>query len=139
MLQPKLISGILTQGSAKEEKWITKFHLMYSIDGLNYQPYSPFGQLKEFSGNNDKNSVAKHILPRPLTTRFLKIVPTEGGPNGMGLRFNLLGCFYFIPPLHHHTTSIVGTKTVSTVSPGTGVFGTPTAAPTPFPTKEPCK
>ena len=137
--QPKVISGIMTQGSAKEEKWITKYMISYSMDGFTYTSFSPRGKPMMFEGNHDKNTIVKHVLPLGITARFIKIHPVTGGPNGMGLRFNLLGCFYFIPGLHHHTTSMTGTGTVTTVSPQVPSGGTPTPSPTPFPTLEPCK
>ncbi|XP_052092501.1 mucin-5AC-like [Mytilus californianus] len=163
MKQPKLISGIMTQGSAKEDKWVTKYKITYSMDGFTFTSYNPQGTPMEFQGNHDRNTIMRHILRQPITARFIKIHPINGGPNGLALRFNLLGCYYYIPGMHHHTTSITGTSSVTiktgtdthsggsvitvspgvpyhgkpTPSPGASQQGTPTPSPSPFPTLEP--
>ena len=126
-LEPKLVSGILTQGLPNVDKWSNKFYLSISLDGFSFKPYSEStdGTPKIFAGNTDRNSIVKHLLNRNIQARYVRLIITEGGPDGIGMRFNLIGCFS-----PQTTAQPSGQQTVSpTLVPGMGATGTPTAVP----------
>ena len=37
---PKLISGVVTQGSPDMPRWVAAYTLSYSLDGVNFTPYT---------------------------------------------------------------------------------------------------
>lgn len=131
-LQPKLISGILSQGLPNVDKWSNKFYLTTSLDGFSFKPYSEAidGTPKIFAGNTDRSSIVKHLLHKNIEARYVRLIVTEGGPDGIGMRFNLIGCFSPVT-----TAQPSGQQTVTpTAVPGMGGTGTPTAVP-PFVTQ----
>ena len=122
-LQPKLVSGIITQGLPNVDRWSHKFFLSTSLDGLSFTPYSETagGVPKIFDGNTDRDSIIRHMLNRNVEARYVRLIVTEGGPDGIGMRFNLIGCYSNIPSRQ--------TTTGQTVTPGMGGTNTPTAVP----------
>ncbi|KAK3611483.1 hypothetical protein CHS0354_039095 [Potamilus streckersoni] len=127
LLQPKNISGIFTQGSPTDDKWITKFYISTSIDGFSFTPYSEVigGVAKIFTGNSDRNTVVQNLFNRNVLARHVRIIAVEGAPNGIGLRFNLVGCYSTIPT----AVPSVGPKLTPTPAPYMAGTGTPTAVP----------
>ena len=126
-LEPKLVSGILTQGLPNLDKWSSKFYLSTSQDGFSFKPYTESidGTPKIFTGNTDRNSIVKHLLNRNIQARYVRLIITNGGPDGIGMRFNVIGCFS-----PRTTARPSGQQTVSpTLEPGLGGTGTPTAVP----------
>ncbi|KAK3611486.1 hypothetical protein CHS0354_039099 [Potamilus streckersoni] len=127
LLQPKNISGIFTQGSPTDDKWITKFYISTSIDGFSFTLYSyeVGGTPKIFTGNSDRNTVVQNLFNRNVLARHVRIIAVEGAPNGIGLRFNLVGCYSAIPT----AVPSVGPKLTPTTAPYMAGTGTPTAVP----------
>jgi len=93
--EPHIITGILTQGVPDADRWLTQYAILYSKDGLSFTPYSDKvgGTAKLFKGNADRDSIVKHMLERIIEARYVRIVVVEGGSAGIGLRFNLIGCY----------------------------------------------
>ena len=121
-----LVSGILTQGLPNVDKWSNKFYLSTSLDGFSFTPYSetPNGPPKIFDGNSDRNSIVKNLLNKNIEARYVRLIVTEGGPDGIGMRLNLIGCYGPV------TTAKPGQQTATpTAVPGMGGTGTPTAVP----------
>ena len=129
-LEPKLVSGILTQGLPNVDKWSSEFYLSTSLDGFSFKPYSESidGTPKIFGGNKDRNSIIKHLLTRNIQARYVRLIIMKGGPDGIGMRFNVIGCF------SPQTTARPSGQQTSTPTlvPGLGGTGTPTAIPPPF-------
>ncbi|KAM4705238.1 SCO-spondin-like [Rhinophrynus dorsalis] len=99
--QPTFISSIITQGGRQSGGYITKYQLMYSIDGLTYHNYTgranPSAQVKSiFEANTDSNSPVRRDLSPVLLTRFLRILPVEYH-KAIFLRCEILGCVYVEP------------------------------------------
>lgn len=94
-LEPYIITGILTQGIPDADKWSTQYAISHSKDGLTFTPYSgkSGGQATLFKGNTDRDSIVKHMLEQVIEARYVRITVIEGGAAGVGLRFNLIGCF----------------------------------------------
>ncbi|XP_048245023.1 mucin-5AC-like isoform X2 [Haliotis rufescens] len=94
-LKPQVINGILTQGSPISDKWVTQFIVSYSTDGFTFIPIkdSATGKSMIFTGNSDRNTIMKNIFPQQVTVQYIKITPVAWSPAGIGMRFNMLGCY----------------------------------------------
>ncbi|KAL3831915.1 hypothetical protein ACJMK2_023609 [Sinanodonta woodiana] len=127
LLQPRNISGIFTQGSPTDDKWITKFYISTSMDGFSFTPYSEVigGVAYIFTGNSDRNTVVQNLFNRNVQARHVRIIAVEGAPHGIALRFNLIGCYSATPT----AVPSVGPKVTPTPAPYMAGTGTPTAAP----------
>lgn len=44
--QPQIIYAVSTQGLRGEQKWVSSYYLMYSMDGTNFTYYQEEGQRK---------------------------------------------------------------------------------------------
>ncbi|KAK3108253.1 hypothetical protein FSP39_004202 [Pinctada imbricata] len=114
LLTPKVVSGVMTQGSPREERWVTKYGVSYSIHGYAFSPViGADGKPVIFNGNTDQNKVQKNQFPSEITARYIRITPVESSPAGPGMRFNLIGC----------------SGTQSTASPTLSVTPTPPTIP----------
>ncbi|KAL4222951.1 Mucin-5B [Mactra antiquata] len=98
-LQPKYISGVLTQGLPHTDKWSSQFYISTSTDGMTFTPYSEVvgGAPKFFDGNSDRESIVKNVFNRNVEARYVRLNVIEGGPAGIGMRFNLIGCYSAVP------------------------------------------
>ena len=113
-MTPKVVSGVMTQGSPREERWVTKYGVSYSIHGYAFTPVTGAdGKPMIFNGNTDQNKVQKNQFPSDITAQYIRITPVESSPAGPGMRFNLIGC----------------SGTQSTVSPVPSVTPTPPTIP----------
>lgn len=72
------IDAVATQGRENSEDWVTAFELQYSINGRTWEILPTI-----FAANSDSRTLIKHVLPRPLLTRYVRFV-VKG--------------FHFIPP-----------------------------------------
>uniref|UniRef100_A0A8B9LH13 Neuropilin 1b n=1 Tax=Astyanax mexicanus TaxID=7994 RepID=A0A8B9LH13_ASTMX len=87
------VTGVVLQGGKHREKsmFVRRFRLSYSTNGSDWsnvlEEYS--GKPKVREGNHDTPEVRSFDQ---LMTRFVRVYPERGGPDGMGLRLELLGC-----------------------------------------------
>ena len=72
---PQLVTGVLTQGCAFADEWVTAYSLEYSLGQQDqWQPYgSPAPH--HFDGNFDRNTVMSHMLEMPFLARFVRVWP----------------------------------------------------------------
>ncbi|XP_067650638.1 mucin-5AC-like [Haliotis asinina] len=133
-LKPQVLNGILTQGSSISDKWVTQFIVSYSTDGFTFTPIkdSATGKSMIFTGNSDRNTVMKNIFPEQVTVQYIKITPIAWSPAGIGMRFNLLGCY---KPSVQPTLTPSAKPTVSPVF--TMTTGVTMPEPSPVSTLEP--
>ena len=94
-LEPKRLSGIVTEGSGSDKSWVTQYMVYYSTDGARFVPYTdiPGGKhAKVFSGNTDSVTDATQLFSHGIIAQYIRVIPvqTHGGAGGM--RFNVLGC-----------------------------------------------
>lgn len=61
------VKGVVTQGRADSNQWVTSFTLQYSQDGYNFKKYKN-GEV--LFGNKDRNSLRGHILEPPIIARY---------------------------------------------------------------------
>jgi len=89
LLQPTNVSGVVVQGRAKDDSYITKFKVQYG-DSINLLSYVKDKSGNEvFTGNNDGKTAVRRLFQHPISGRFFRIVPV--GYKGLPfLRFDLL-------------------------------------------------
>ncbi|KAL9960201.1 hypothetical protein ACROYT_G033623 [Oculina patagonica] len=88
-----IVTGVATQGRPVLSRWVTKYKLQYSDDGVNFQYYKEQGQStdKEFAGNTDRNTVVYHDLNPPITARYIRFRPVAWYYQ-INMRVELYGC-----------------------------------------------
>jgi hypothetical protein len=82
------INAVGIQGLASKASWVTRFRVSFSNDGIHWA-----GSKREFTANNENTQVVKVNLPRPVSARYARIIPTAGNKDdsSYGLRFELYG------------------------------------------------
>lgn len=85
--EAKYLSGIVTQGEGREDKWVTGFQVFYSFDGEIFSPYSEKqdGGARVFKANNDSGSSVTNYFVQNIMARYIRIVPVTSH-NGIALR-----------------------------------------------------
>lgn len=121
-LEPKLLSGIITQGSPDFPRWVERYSVYYSLNGKDFTPYteSPNGRTPYvFYANSDQTTPIRNLFNRDIIAQYIKIVPQQSAPAGAGLRFELLGCnpTPFMPPVTEPVP--IGLETTPTYGPPT--------------------
>ncbi|UJR21404.1 hypothetical protein I4U23_024494 [Adineta vaga] len=86
------ISGVLTQGRANKDEYVTSFMISYSTDAYRWQYLvDQYGNQKIFSANTDPYSVHNNYFDEPIMTRFIKFHPMEWYSHP-SLRVEIIGC-----------------------------------------------
>ncbi|XP_048583976.1 uncharacterized protein LOC5501433 isoform X1 [Nematostella vectensis] len=86
------VTGIATQGSPTEDKWVTLYSVEQSDDGHFFTEYTAGESSKKvFTGNIDGSGVVVNWLMYPMTARYYRIKPEEWNA-AICLRFDLYGC-----------------------------------------------
>ncbi|XP_078667033.1 uncharacterized protein LOC144908936 isoform X2 [Branchiostoma floridae x Branchiostoma belcheri] len=86
-----VFTGVVTQGKAGTNEWVTKYRLLYSDDGELWQYYKDdSGQPVEFEGNRDADTPVRQLLDKPITTRFVSFNPVQWA-NRISMRVEVLG------------------------------------------------
>lgn len=83
----KYLSGVVTQGEGREEKWVTEYQVYYSVDGVDFYPYSnkQDGTAKTFTANTDTNTKVTNYFGNNVYAQYIRIVPVNNH-NGVALR-----------------------------------------------------
>lgn len=90
-LAPYEISGVITQGGAEQQSWVTKYNIFYSSDGINYYPVTDNSQRPTvFNGNTNSFAPVTNSFST-IVARYVQIRPLDFH-GSIALRFNLLGC-----------------------------------------------
>lgn len=120
------ITGIITKGRAvlggdTANEYVTRYRLLYSLDGQRWEPYSSETVSDQFlSGNMNNVSPKVNTLSCPFDAKFVRINPLAWHEN-IALRFDLLGC----KPVGQNACR----SPITTVAPTKAVQQTTTAAP----------
>ncbi|XP_068737599.1 retinoschisin-like [Montipora capricornis] len=92
------VSGIATQGGTnyrEKPKWVEKYQLMFSDDGVNFQYYNGGGATeKVFIANKNRDTVVYNELSQPITSRYIRIRPLLVGKRSswFAMRVEFYGC-----------------------------------------------
>ncbi|XP_044165883.1 receptor-type tyrosine-protein phosphatase mu-like isoform X8 [Acropora millepora] len=86
------ICAVATQGYpwTSVASWITKYRLLFSVNGTDWLTYKENGTDKIFNGNSGSEDVVKHSLVSLTRARFVKFQPTEFN-NRKALRVEIYG------------------------------------------------
>ncbi|XP_072043966.1 uncharacterized protein [Amphiura filiformis] len=93
-LETVIITGIQTQGSdsSSNARWISKLQVQTGNSTDNLISITDLlGNLRKFSANTNQGESVNITLPEPISTQYLRIVPTEC-KNRCGLNFEVFGC-----------------------------------------------
>ncbi|XP_030841953.1 uncharacterized protein LOC115924199 [Strongylocentrotus purpuratus] len=95
------VTGIITQGRADIDQWVTSYNVAHSLNGINfniiqiaasqqekYSSYLTF--LRVFTGNSNRTTQVTNYFSPPLTTRFIRVLPIMWFGH-ISLRMELLG------------------------------------------------
>ncbi|XP_042313402.1 coagulation factor V [Sceloporus undulatus] len=95
LLQPKKITGIITQGarSMTTEMYVKTFSILYSNDDSTWNSYvdDSTSTAKVFTGNINSVGQVKHYFEPPIFSRFIRVVPKTWNQS-IALRIELFGC-----------------------------------------------
>ncbi|CAF0938475.1 unnamed protein product [Adineta steineri] len=104
------ISGVLTQGRANIDEYVTSYMISYSPDAFRWQYLvDQYGNQKIFSGNKDSYSVRNNYFDEVIITRFIKFHPIQWHSHP-SLRVEIIGCqeckqYLGLPPYGKITAS----------------------------------
>ncbi|XP_048579514.1 uncharacterized protein LOC5502674 isoform X2 [Nematostella vectensis] len=85
------VSGVATQGSHGEEKWVKTYNLQYSGDGTRWLTYDAATSNDfNFTGNVNKNVAMIKWLSHPIRARYVRIKPLTWN-SAICLRADLFG------------------------------------------------
>ncbi|XP_071485803.1 EGF-like repeat and discoidin I-like domain-containing protein 3 [Diadema antillarum] len=87
-----LVSGIITQGRATANQYVTSYKVSSSVDNVDWTEYmDPFtGGVKVFPANYDMTSQVRHYFRRAMTARYIRLHPNTYFGH-MSLRLELIG------------------------------------------------
>lgn len=88
---PRLITGIVTQGRANSNQWVTSYHVSYGNDSTQMTLYTEFDGLKTFVGNSDENTIVENTLREHVTARYIRIHPVSYHEH-MSMRIEMRQC-----------------------------------------------
>ncbi|XP_036410900.1 SCO-spondin [Megalops cyprinoides] len=96
LLQPRNITGIITQGGGVFDTFVSSFYLQFSNDGRQWYTYQELitdarPRAKVFQGNRDDSGTTQVRLDRMVSAQYVRVLPHDFR-NGIYLRVELLGC-----------------------------------------------
>jgi hypothetical protein len=101
-LEPRNLTGIVTQGNKNINSWVESYTVQHSLDGKVWNPVldSASHSEKVFLANFDSVTPHQNLLDRILRTRYLRLFPRKWHKN-IALRADVLGCYepYPTPPV----------------------------------------
>ncbi|CAH1802614.1 unnamed protein product [Owenia fusiformis] len=84
------VNGVVTQGRADYNQWVTSYKVYYSTDGSSFELIAKDGN-QIFDGNSDRTSQVTRLFDQPLQARYIRIQPTAFYDRP-SMRFDVLGC-----------------------------------------------
>jgi hypothetical protein len=85
------VAGVATQGRRWGSYWVRSYVLAYSQDGKEWAFYSMDGEQTVFDGNDNYNTVNRHVLQAPFLARYVRIIVRSFANGWPTLRFELYG------------------------------------------------
>ncbi|XP_066297862.1 adipocyte enhancer-binding protein 1-like [Branchiostoma lanceolatum] len=123
------IAGVITQGRADIDQWVTSYKLTFSSDGAVWDTYSEQGQEKLFEGNTDRTTEVEHLLVPPVTARFVRLNPLTSYAH-TSMRVEVLLCAQATTTETATTTTLADTTTTPVITTTTPAVTTTTPAVT---------
>lgn len=89
---PAKVTGLLTQGKADDEEWVTSFELSYSLDAYHWHYAKDiYNNKKVFQANVDSHDTRHNYVEPPVVGRFVRLHVLDWHTHP-SLRLELLGC-----------------------------------------------
>ncbi|XP_052800250.1 lactadherin-like isoform X2 [Mya arenaria] len=86
------VTGVLTQGRADGNEWVTAFMISHSNNAYNwYYVQDQYGNQKIFEGNTDSYSVKHSYLDSAIVARFIKFHTVQWNRHP-SMRVEIIGC-----------------------------------------------
>eukprot|EP00959_Pyramimonas_sp_CCMP1952_P230375 4816364-Pyramimonas_sp.AAC.1 len=82
----KTVRGVVTQGRWRSSQWVTSYQVSVSEDGKSWQDIPA-----TFTGNKDRDTKVKGMLPSPVAARYVRIKPLAWRSH-MSMRAGVLTC-----------------------------------------------
>ena len=106
-LEPRNLSGIVTQGHGHRQMWVEAYSVRYSSDAQIWsEVLDRDGIRRIFAANIDNQSPHINNFDRLINARYLEIIPWQWH-NGIALRLDVLGCYVPVsvtpPPIRIQT------------------------------------
>ncbi|XP_077978069.1 uncharacterized protein LOC144433608 [Glandiceps talaboti] len=86
-----IFNGVVTQGNPDMDYWVETYKVQYSDDYSTWIAVQDGGSDAVFTGNSDGNSFERNLFSQSVTAQYIRINPQTWN-NGIGLRFEILGC-----------------------------------------------
>ncbi|XP_015756947.1 PREDICTED: uncharacterized protein LOC107336373 [Acropora digitifera] len=89
----RVVNKIATQGrpSTFHYQWVTSYQLLFSSDGAKWNEYQNDGDVKNFTGNSDRETIVLHKLSPRISTRYVRFSALSWY-NHISMRVELYGC-----------------------------------------------
>ncbi|EFN85665.1 Hemocytin [Harpegnathos saltator] len=101
-LEPRNLTGVTTKGG--DGAWTTAYKIFYSNDKHHWNPIiDEDGNVREFLGNFDAQSLKTNLFEKPLRARYMKLQPTKWHEH-VALKAEPLGCYSAYPPTSSETS-----------------------------------
>ncbi|XP_072025092.1 uncharacterized protein [Amphiura filiformis] len=86
------VTGVILQGNPNADQWVTRYHVMFSLDGKEWNAVvgSNF-TIETFEGCWDRTTPAIHLFHEEVIAKYIRIHPLEWF-GAIVLRLELLGC-----------------------------------------------
>ncbi|KAJ9596533.1 hypothetical protein L9F63_012432, partial [Diploptera punctata] len=112
-LEPRNLTGVITQGDVNLDSWIIKFAIQYSHDGAVWNPILETGQKtkKIFVANFDASTPFTTTFERIIHARYLRLIPIMWHKQ-IALRAEIIGCFLPYPTVTYPTTEQTFTPSI---------------------------
>ncbi|XP_063233046.1 hemocytin isoform X2 [Bacillus rossius redtenbacheri] len=108
-LEPRYLTGVITQGLAGGQKWVEAYKVLYSHDGQTWNPVTnQDGIERVFPANFDGDTEQTNHFRNTIRAQYLRIVPVMWH-NAIAMRIEVLGCFFPYPEVS--STPSAGTTT----------------------------
>ncbi|XP_028411604.1 EGF-like repeat and discoidin I-like domain-containing protein 3 [Dendronephthya gigantea] len=87
-----MVTEISTQGRSEHDQFVKSYTVSSSQDGKIFQVYTTGEAVKEFKANSDKNTIVHHKIVPYISTRFIRVHPTDWGDH-ISMRVEFYGCY----------------------------------------------
>ena len=132
------LSGVVTQGHPTAERWVEAYTIRYSSDGQTWFNIlnDEDGTQRVFPANVDSSTRHTNLFVRPVSARFLAVVPWQWHRH-IALRLDILGCYLPVGEATPAAPTTLPPATSPTTLPGQKVETTTAGKVATFPTTLP--
>ncbi|XP_070397542.1 SCO-spondin-like [Dermacentor albipictus] len=90
--EPRELTAVVTKGREEAAQWVTSYTVQHSNNAHRWSTIKDTnGDDVVFPGNFDASTAVTRVFPRPVSARYLRIVPVTW-KNWIALQLEVLGC-----------------------------------------------